>query len=61
MTVWTPPFCEHGKILLGCPHDDCAAQNAYLAEQAAAYERFVAGQRAEFARYVRGWRPPAGG
>lgn len=30
---WQPPRCEHGKILLGCPHDDCTAQNAYLAEQ----------------------------
>lgn len=26
------PHCEHGNILLGCPHDDCPQQNAYLDE-----------------------------
>jgi hypothetical protein len=31
--AWEPPRCEHGKILLGCSHDDCPQQSAYLAEQ----------------------------
>lgn len=33
---WSPPRCEHGNIILGCPHDDCTAQNAYLDQQSAA-------------------------
>jgi hypothetical protein len=33
---WQPPRCVHGNIILGCPHDDCAAQNAYLDQQKAA-------------------------
>ena len=27
------PRCEHGNIILGCPHDDCEAQSIYLWEQ----------------------------
>ena len=27
------PRCSHGHIVLGCPHDDCPEQTAYLAEQ----------------------------
>ncbi len=30
---WEPPKCSHGKIILGCPDDDCPEQNEYLAEQ----------------------------
>jgi hypothetical protein len=33
---WQPPRCTHGNIILGCPHDDCAAQNAYLNQAHAA-------------------------
>lgn len=33
MSEWEPPRCAHGKILLGCPNDDCEEQNAYLAAQ----------------------------
>jgi hypothetical protein len=39
---WEPPRCEHGHIILGCPHDDCVAQNEFLVQQEAAlkdYER----------------------
>lgn len=27
------PRCEHGHIILGCPHDDCTEQNDYLEAQ----------------------------
>lgn len=33
---WQPPRCIHGNIILGCPHDDCPTQNAYLDQQNAA-------------------------
>lgn len=29
------PRCEHGRIVLGCPEDDCKVQNDYLREQQA--------------------------
>ena len=48
------PRCGHGKILLGCPHDDCPEQNAYLATMRAAAEEYVRVQRYEAHRYVRG-------
>lgn len=34
------PHCEHGHILLGCPHDDCPQQNAYLDEIGAAMKDY---------------------
>lgn len=27
---WEPPRCRHGRILLGCPHDDCPENNTYV-------------------------------
>lgn len=41
MSDFTIPRCGHGNIILGCPHDDCPEQTAYLADQRerlAAYE-----------------------
>lgn len=40
MTDWTPPRCEHGNIILGCPLDDCEAQSLYLWEQDFAIDRW---------------------
>lgn len=34
------PRCEHGHILLGCPHDDCPQQNAYLDEIRSAMKHY---------------------
>lgn len=39
---WEPPRCSHGRILLGCPHDDCPEQTAYLATQTAALDQYEA-------------------
>ena len=36
MPDWEPPRCVHGHIVLGCPHDDCPTQTAYLDQQDAA-------------------------
>lgn len=36
------PRCEHGHIILGCPHDDCAEQNAYLEAQRRAVDEWYA-------------------
>lgn len=36
MSDWAPPRCIHGHIILGCPHDDCPTQGAYLDQHAAA-------------------------
>ena len=33
MTDYAAPRCSHGRIILGCPHDDCPEQNAYLEDQ----------------------------
>lgn len=38
---WTPPRCIHGRILLGCPHDDCPTQIAYLDQIHAAQRDYV--------------------
>lgn len=27
---WEPPRCGHGNVILGCPREDCEAQNRYL-------------------------------
>lgn len=51
--TWVVPRCAHGHILLGCPHDDCAEQNAYLAEQNAAVEAHLQRQQDEARKIVR--------
>lgn len=38
---WQPPRCIHGHIILGCPHDDCPTQIAYLDQQDAAYREYM--------------------
>ena len=37
---WGPPRCIHGNIILGCPHDDCPTQLAYLDQQEAAMRAY---------------------
>ncbi len=37
---WSPPRCTHGHIILGCPHDDCPTQTAYLDQQHAAQREY---------------------
>lgn len=44
---WQPPRCSHGKILLGCPHEDCDEQNEYLAEQNQALRNWELRQQQE--------------
>ena len=34
--TWQPPRCCHGYVILGCPHDDCPTQIAFLDQQEAA-------------------------
>lgn len=59
---WAPPRCAHGHILLGCPHDDCAEQNAYLAEQNARIRAWHERQQDYARRLVRSMLGlPAGG
>lgn len=45
--------CKHGHLLLGCPRDDCAEQNAYLDKQRATLALLEAAQDAEARRIVR--------
>ena len=40
---WEPPRCIHGRIILGCPEDDCPTQNAYLDQHNAAVRDYEAG------------------
>ena len=35
-----PYMCRHGHLVLGCPHDDCPEQAAYVAIQHAAYRQY---------------------
>lgn len=48
---WQPPRCIHGYIILGCPHDDCPTQVAYLDQQQAVLRDYYARQ-AEIARAI---------
>jgi hypothetical protein len=50
---WEPPRCVHGNILLGCPHDDCPIQNAYLDQQHAAIREHEHRQRQAARDFVR--------
>ena len=53
MTGWAPPRCVHGHIILGCPHDDCPTQGAYLDQQEAAMADWDARQQMAARRAVR--------
>lgn len=53
MTDWEPPRCIHGNIVLGCPHDDCPTQTAYLDQQNAAIEDYYRRGEEAARRYVR--------
>lgn len=53
MSDWIPPRCVHGHILLGCPHDDCPTQTAYLDQQDAAISEWEARQAAAVRQLVR--------
>jgi hypothetical protein len=50
---WEPPRCVHGHILLGCPHDDCPTQTAYLDQQEAALTEWERRQQEDARRLVR--------
>lgn len=50
---WQPPRCIHGHIILGCPHDDCPTQTAYLDQQNAAVDDYYRRQREAARAYVR--------
>jgi hypothetical protein len=50
---WKPPRCIHGRILLGCPHDDCPTQTAYLDQQNAAMAAYEHRQQEDARRIVR--------
>ena len=51
--VFVVPRCEHGNIILGCPHKDCVEQNAYLAKSRQAVAAYEANQQAEARKLVR--------
>lgn len=51
--TWQPPRCSHGFIILGCPYDDCLAQNEYLEEQDQTLRRYQEHKREEARRIVR--------
>jgi hypothetical protein len=41
MMDWEPPRCEHGRIILGCPRDDCPRQNEHLRLQREAEDTYT--------------------
>jgi hypothetical protein len=47
---WEPPRCRHGRILLGCEHDDCPENNAYVVLQEVAIDLYRRRQINEFRR-----------
>jgi hypothetical protein len=49
------PRCEHGNIILGCPDDDCAEQNAYVADFRAKWDAIVEMQLNEAKKMIRPW------
>lgn len=49
------PRCEHGNIILGCPHDDCTDQTLYLIETATRLAEYEAWQLNEARKLVRPW------
>jgi hypothetical protein len=53
MSGWQPPRCIHGNIILGCPHDDCPTQTAYLDQQNAALDDYYRWQQENARRIVR--------
>jgi len=50
---WEPPRCIHGKIILGCPENNCPTQSAYLDQQKAAVRDWEARQQEDARRFVR--------
>lgn len=61
---WTPPRCEHGHLILGCPRDDCQQQNAYLSSINHRIDQLYAQQQHAARRIVRqllGLPPHPGG
>lgn len=50
---WDPPRCRHGRIILGCPHEDCPEQNEYLRKQDAAIRRWHRRQQEAARRMIR--------
>lgn len=52
MSEWEPPRCSHGRILLGCPDDDCPEQNAYLSAQERTLVRLEQKAQADARRLV---------
>jgi hypothetical protein len=38
---WAPPRCEHDRIILACPLDDCPQQNEFLRLQREAEDRWT--------------------
>jgi hypothetical protein len=54
MSGWDPPRCIHGRIVLGCPHDDCPTQLAFLDQQEAALAEWELRQQETARRIVRG-------
>lgn len=50
---WQPPRCIHGRIVLGCPRDDCPTQLAYLDQQNAALRDYHEREQAAARKVVR--------
>lgn len=42
------PRCEHGRIVLGCPHDDCVTQSIFLWETDFALDRYYEERNRQF-------------
>jgi hypothetical protein len=51
---WQPPRCIHGRIILGCPYEDCPTQTAYLDQMNAAMDAYWLRQEREARAIVRG-------
>jgi hypothetical protein len=49
----TIPRCSHGKILLGCPDDDCPEQQEFLRQHHLTVESYLEWQKAQARIFVR--------
>lgn len=47
------PRCSHGKIILGCPHDDCPEQQEYIGKHNKSVQEFLDRQKADARAFVR--------
>ncbi len=59
MTDFVVPRCSHGNIILGCPHDDCPEQSAFLETQREAmrqYDEMMRGNARDAVRKMMGMR-----